>query len=66
MNRSTLDSSARQVDPHRSNALFSSVAKLWLTNPSWSRSTRARYESIMTAHILPRWGEARLVDFDLE
>ncbi|WP_029904007.1 tyrosine-type recombinase/integrase [Nocardia brasiliensis] len=39
------------------------VATAWLAgHPSWEKSTRARYKSIVAKHIRPRWGSVRLAD----
>ena len=54
------------VDPSRSSATFATVAAGWMENPSWTPSTRARYESIMAAHVLPKWGAWKLNEIEHE
>ncbi|MEE6295704.1 tyrosine-type recombinase/integrase [Georgenia wangjunii] len=50
------------VDPGRSRVTVAVVAEAWLGNPRWTASTRARNESILARHVLPRWGTVRLAD----
>lgn len=51
------------VDPQLAKGTVAAVAKTWLaSNPDWTASTRARNESILNAHVLPRWGSVRLGD----
>lgn len=54
------------VDPTRARATVASVATAWRATPSWAESTRARNESILDAHVLPRWGDMRLADVQHE
>ncbi len=45
------------VDPAAGRATVAAVAASWLEgHPGWSASTRARNASILTRHVLPRWG----------
>ncbi|GAA3278943.1 tyrosine-type recombinase/integrase [Nesterenkonia halobia] len=54
------------VDPARSRSTVATVADAWSRTPSWSESTRSRNASILNAHVLPRWGDARLADLHHE
>lgn len=54
------------VDPSRGRATVGSVAEAWRDTPSWAESTRARNQSILEAHILPRWGTVKLSDVQHE
>ncbi|MBP2187519.1 tyrosine-type recombinase/integrase [Nocardia goodfellowii] len=39
------------------------MATEWLAgHPSWEKSTRSRYKSIVEKHIRPQWGSVRLAD----
>ncbi len=45
------------VDPAAGRTTVGVVATSWLEgHPGWSESTRARNASILTRHVLPRWG----------
>jgi integrase len=49
------------MDPSRSKIQVRNFAKSWLEAQSHLKpSTRARYEGILSAHILPRWGDTNL------
>lgn len=54
------------VDPSRGRATVASIGEAWKDTPSWAESTRARNQSILEAHILPRWGEVKLADVQHE
>lgn len=54
------------IDPARGVTTVTSVAKAWVKNPDWEASTRARNESILNRHVLPRWGDRKLADVDVE
>lgn len=55
------------VDPSRARTTVESMAKTWLaSHPDWTESTRARNESIVHLHIIPRWGKTRLADVTAE
>lgn len=54
------------VDPKRAAITVQTMADSWLANPAWSPATRARNESIVRRHIIPRWGRARLATLDHE
>lgn len=56
----------RYVDPGRSRIPVATMAKAWLSTPSWAATTKARNESILNRHVLPRWGSVRLVDVQHE
>lgn len=49
------------VDPRAGRALVSKAAMGWVAaNTAWKASTRARNESILGTHVLPRWGNVQL------
>lgn len=48
------------VDPVRAKTTVGAIAESWAATPSWAESTRARNRSILTAHVLPRWGAVPL------
>lgn len=51
------------VDPKHARGTVQAMATTWLaSNPDWTPSTRARNESVVEVHILPRWGTVRLGD----
>ena len=51
------------VDPRRSGVLVGAWATDWLAaQADLPPSTRARYEGILTTHIVPRWERVRLAD----
>ncbi|MBE6477847.1 MAG: site-specific integrase [Propionibacteriaceae bacterium] len=55
------------VDPKRARGLVAAQAAAWLAaHPDWTASTRARNESIVRKHVLPRWGSVRLGDVTTE
>ncbi len=54
------------VDPGRSAITVGAMAATWMSTPSWTPSTRARNESILNIHVLPRWGTVRLASIELE
>lgn len=54
------------VDPGRAAITVAAMADGWASNPGWTASTRARNESILRRHVLPRWGSTRLSSVDHE
>lgn len=50
------------VDPRRSRSTVGDIAVTWIESPSWTDATRARYRSVLDAHVLPRWAGVRLAD----
>jgi integrase len=52
-----------RIDPQRARVTVSDWSAGWLgTKTNLKPTTRARYEGILTAHIVPRWGQHRLED----
>ncbi|WP_341359076.1 tyrosine-type recombinase/integrase [Georgenia sp. M64] len=54
------------VEPGRGRVALRAMAEPWRENPNWTASTKARNESILEQHVLPRWGAVRLVDVEHE
>ncbi|MGD7707745.1 tyrosine-type recombinase/integrase [Microlunatus sp. Y2014] len=55
------------VDPKRARATVGTMAAVWLdSNPDWAASTRARNSSVVKNYVLPKWGDVRLADMDVE
>jgi len=47
------------IDPGRARVLFRDVAAQWLAGKvNLKPTTRARYEGVLSVHVLPRWGAA--------
>jgi len=59
--------SGTYVEPSAGRTTVKEIAEKWLaSDPSWTPATRARNESILKRHVLPRWGTTQLerVTFD--
>lgn len=55
------------VSPDRGRMLFGEFSGAWLNRQQHLKpSTRARYESILNVHLLPRWGRAPLARITYE
>ncbi|GAA4889612.1 site-specific integrase [Tessaracoccus lubricantis] len=51
------------IDPDRARSTVAAMATTWLaSHPDWTPSTRARNESVVAVHVLPRWGAVKLAD----
>lgn len=55
----------RYVDPKRAKTALAKVAAEYLANPTWKATTKARNESIVAKHILPRFGDLPLSSVDV-
>lgn len=52
------------VSPHAGRRLFGDHARRWMATWNTEQTTAARDFSIMTTHVLPRWGEVPLGKID--
>lgn len=50
----------RYIDPGRAKITVAAMSQVWVANPAWTPSTRARATSNLNGHVLPRWGDLRL------
>ncbi|MFD3510889.1 tyrosine-type recombinase/integrase [Nocardia sp. NPDC058666] len=57
-------SSGTYVSPHAGRALFGTHATEWMKSWNTERTTRARDESIMRTHVLPKWSTWQLGKID--
>ncbi|MFD3428403.1 tyrosine-type recombinase/integrase [Nocardia fluminea] len=57
-------SSGTYVSPHAGKALFGVHAEEWMKSWNTERTTRARDESIMRTHVLPKWSPWQLGKID--
>ncbi|MFI7192868.1 tyrosine-type recombinase/integrase [Nocardia nova] len=56
--------SGTYVSPHAGRTLFGAHAEEWMTSWNSERTTRARDESIMRTHVLPKWSSWPLGKID--
>jgi integrase len=52
------------VSPHAGRTLFAEHAAAWMATWNTEITTAARDRSIMTTHVLPRWGDVQLERID--
>jgi integrase len=52
----TAKNTGAYVSPHAGRVVFAEHAKEWMTARRTAKTTTARDESVMRAHVLPQWG----------